>query len=127
NLECMALMAGADGTVTDAERRAVVGVCRNIGDMAVLGDDELQGAVNKAFKRGGGNGAGPEVSKISQMMSWRGRDCAAVYTCLIPIADGGRDWRSVWLLGSAQEAFKLTERQMDQAMNSAKLFPIPGR
>jgi hypothetical protein len=47
--------------------------------------------------------------------------------CIIALADGNRDWRHVWLLGSAQEAFKLTERQMDQAMNSARLFPIPSR
>ena len=127
NLECMALMAGADGTVTESERRALVGVVRNIGDMAVLGEDELQAAVDGAFKRVEGKDADREISKIAQQMSSSDRYWAAVYMCIIALADGNRDWRHVWLLGSAQEAFKLTERQMDQAMNSAKLFPIPAR
>jgi hypothetical protein len=44
---------------------------------------------------------------------------------IIAVADGKRDWRDVWLLGSVQEAFKLGDRDMDQAMSSAKLFPMP--
>jgi uncharacterized tellurite resistance protein B-like protein len=127
NLDCMALMAAADGTVTDRERRALVDVVRNIGDMAVLSDDELQGAVNAAFKRIEGKDGDREVAKIAQQMSSSDKYWAAVYMCIIALADGQRDWRSVWLLGSAQDAFKLSDRQMDQAMNSARLFPIPFR
>ncbi len=126
-LECMALMASADGTVTDSERRALVGVVRSIGDMAVLGEAELENAVDGAFKRIAGKDGDREISKIAQQMSSSDRYWAAVYMCIIALADGNRDWRNVWLLGSAQDAFKLTDRQMDQAMNSAKLFPISSR
>jgi tellurite resistance protein len=127
NLDCMALMASADGTVTDSERRALTGVVRNIGDMAVLGEEEMQKAVDDAFRRVEGKDADREIGKIAGQMSTSDRYWAAVYMCIIALAEGQRDWRRVWLLGSAQEAFKLSDRQMDQAMNSAKLFPIPGR
>jgi uncharacterized tellurite resistance protein B-like protein len=126
NIDCMAFMAAADGTVTDAERRALIGVLRNIGDMAVLSDDELQAAVNDAFRRIAGKDADREIAHIAQQMSSSDKYWATVYMCIMALADGQRDWHNVWLLGSAQDAFKLTDRQMDQAMNSARLFPVPG-
>jgi tellurite resistance protein len=126
NLDCMAFMAAADGNVTDAERRALVGVLRNIGDMAVLDEAELQSAVNDAFRRIEGRDADRELSQIAQQMGASDKYWAAVYMCIMALADGQRDWRHVWLLGSAQDAFKMTDRQMEQAWGSAKLFPVPG-
>src|SRR5262245_7458383 len=50
NVECMALMACADGNVSAAERQALRGVLKNIGDTAVLDERELGEVIEKAFK-----------------------------------------------------------------------------
>jgi len=127
-LDCMALMASADGTVTMAERNALLGVLRSLGDMAVLSENELMDAINDAFRRVEGKDADREVVRIaSQMKSPSDRYWAAVYMMILAAADGSDDWRQVWLLGSAQEALKLTEEDMDRAFASAKLFPIKHR
>lgn len=128
NLECMALMAAADGTVTAAERNAVLGVVENVGDMAMLGDGDLGAAIDAAFKKVDGKDPDREVVRIaSAMATTSDRYWAAVYMMIIAFADGYNDWRQVWLLGSAQEALRLDDEAMDRAWASAKLFPIPHR
>jgi uncharacterized tellurite resistance protein B-like protein len=127
-LDCMALMASADGTVTMAERNALLGVLRSLGDMAVLSENELMDAINEAFRRVDGKDPDREVVRIAgQMKTPSDRYWAAVYMMILAHADGLPDWRNVWLLGSAQEALKLTEEDMDRAWASAKLFPIKQR
>jgi tellurite resistance protein len=127
-IECMAVVASADGTVTAAERAALVGVLRSVGDMAILSDSELIDLINDAFRRIEGKDADREVARIArEMKSPSDRYWAAVYMMILAIADGHTDWRQVWLLGSAQEALRLTDEEMDRAFGSAKLFPIKGR
>jgi tellurite resistance protein len=127
-LDCMALMAAADGSVSMAERNALLGVLRSLGDMAVLSENELMDAINEAFRRIEGKDGDREVVRIaSQMKTPSDRYWAAVYMMIMAHADGQQDWRPVWLLGSAQEALQLTEEDMDRAFASAKLFPIRAR
>jgi hypothetical protein len=124
-LECMALMAAIDGTVTEAERLAVRGVLRAVGDMAVLGERELQDAIDAAFRRINGKDADVVLKGVAPALETiTDRYWAAVYTAIIAVADGYTNWRQVWLLGSVQEALRLNDEQMDKAMATAKLFPI---
>jgi uncharacterized tellurite resistance protein B-like protein len=125
-IECMALMAAADGEVTESERRALLGVLSGVGDLAIYGEKELSDVLNAAFKKIGGRDPDREVAKLAASLdSASDRYWAVVYMMIIAIAGGNRDWRNVFLLGSAQDAFKLDDRHMDRAMESAKLFPIP--
>jgi uncharacterized tellurite resistance protein B-like protein len=127
-IECMALMASADGTVTSAERNALLGVLSNVGDLAVLSEDEIQGMLDEAFRKLDGRDPDREVVRIAGAMKTASdRYWGAVYMMILAIADGQHDWRDVWLLGSAQEAFKLDDEEMDRAFASAKLFPIRRR
>ncbi len=125
NIEGMALMACADGNVSSAERQALRGVLRNIGDTAVLGDNELEDLIEDAFRKVEGKDGDREIVRIANGMETPSdRYWAAVYMMILALADGHRDWRQVWLLGSAQEALKLTDDDMDRAWSTAKLFPI---
>jgi len=125
-IECMALMAAADGEVTDSERRALVGVLTNVGDMAVLSDRELADTVAAVFKKIEGCDPDREIARVAATLDSPGdRYWAAVYMMIIAVAGGVRDWRQVFLLGSAEDALKLDDQQMDRALATAKLFPIP--
>jgi len=125
-IECMALMAAADGQVTAEERRAVLGVLMNVGDMAVLSDRELAETIDAAFKRIDGRDPDREIARIASRIEAAGdRYWAAVYMMIIAVAGGCRDWRDVFILGSAEEALRLDDQQMDRAMATARLFPIP--
>jgi tellurite resistance protein len=127
-VECMALMAAADGEVTETERRALLGVLMNVGDLAILSGRELSDAIQAAFKKFEGRDPDREIAKIAAgLESPSDRYWAAVYMMIIAVAGGVRDWRQVFFLGSAQEALRLDDRQMDKAMATAKLFPVPYR
>ena len=125
NIEAMALMACADGSVSSAERQALRGVLRNIGDTAVLSDPELDAFIQTAFGKVEGKDGDREIARIAKgMISPSDRYWGAVYMMILAYADGLRDWRQVWLLGSAQEALKLSDDDMDRAWATAKLFPV---
>jgi tellurite resistance protein len=125
-LECMALMASIDGTVTAAERQALRGVLKNVGDLNVLPERELETAIDASFRRIAGKE--PEVclrNIAPALESVSDRYWGAVYTAVIAVADGYTHWRQVWLLSSVAEAFRLNDQQMDQAMQTARMFPLP--
>ncbi len=125
-IECMALMAATDGQVTESERRALLGVLMNVGDLAILSEKELADSIKEAFRKIEGVDPDRQIAKIAASLeSPSDRYWAAVYMMIIAVAGGVRDWRQVFFLGSAQEALKLDDRQMDKAMGTAKLFPIP--
>jgi tellurite resistance protein len=124
-LESMALMACADGTITAAERAAVRGVLKSVGDMQVLGDRELESSVEAAFRRIEGKDPDACLKNIRRALETPSdRYWAIVYMGIIAVADGYTQWRQIWLLGSGQEYFQLTDDQMDRAMETARLFPI---
>jgi hypothetical protein len=47
----------------------------------------------------------------------------AAYMMIVALADGKTDWREVGFLKNVQDAFELTDEQMDQAMSTASVFP----
>ena len=47
----------------------------------------------------------------------------AVYTMIIALADGKKDWREVEFLSSLEKTFGLTDNQMDVALQTASQFP----
>ncbi len=123
-LEAMALMASADGTVTAAERAAVRGVLKSVGDMQVLGDRELESSIEAAFRRIEGKDPDACLKNLTRALETPSdRYWAIVYMGIIALAGGYSQWRQVWLLGSGQEYFKLSDAQMDRAMETARLFP----
>jgi tellurite resistance protein len=125
-LECMALVAAMDGQVTQAERNAVAGVLKHMGDMSSLGDREITDAVDSAFRRI--HGKDPETELRNVAAAFRAstdRYWAAIYMMVVAVAEGYSNWRQIWLLASAQDAFKLTDADMDRGMATAKLFPVP--
>src|SRR5262249_30682160 len=68
-VECMALMAAADGEVHHEERLGIRSVLRNIPDMAVLTQDELDQAIDTALDGVTGKDAGEELNRIAKVIS----------------------------------------------------------
>jgi tellurite resistance protein len=124
-VDCMALMAAADGEVHSSEMDGVRAVLRNIPDMAVLSRDELDTAIQKAFQRIRDKDCHQELEAIARSTITAGPDryWTTVYMMIIALADGRSDWREVRFLETASRVFALSEAQMDQAMETAALFP----
>ncbi|HLU64662.1 MAG TPA: DUF533 domain-containing protein [Kofleriaceae bacterium] len=123
-VDCMALMAAADGEVHDEEMVGVRAVLRNIPDMAVLTRDELDQAIAVSFERTRGKDAAEELARIAETISDPAdRYWTTVYMMIIARADGRTDWREVRFLQSAKKHFALSDGHMDQAMETASMFP----
>jgi tellurite resistance protein len=123
-IEAMAIMAMADGVVTEEERTSMLGVLRTVGDMAVLTEDELGEAVDRAFSRINEESIDNEVNELAgKLRSPSDRYWATVYMMIIAIADGYQNWRHVWLLSNVMVAFDFSEEQMERAMQTAKQSP----
>ena len=123
-VECMALMAAADGEVHEDEMAGVRTVLRNIPDMAVLSRDELDDAIARSFERIKGKEVGEELEKIAaHISSPADRYWTTVYMMIIARSDGRTDWREVRFLQQAKKYFSLGDGAMDQAMETASMFP----
>ena len=123
-VECMALMAAADGEVHEDELIGVRAVLRNIPDMAVLSRDELDGAITSAFAKFKGKEIGDELQKIADHIKAQpDRYWTTVYMMIIARSDGRTDWREVRFLQLAKKYFSLSDGAMDQAMETASMFP----
>jgi uncharacterized tellurite resistance protein B-like protein len=123
-VDCMALMAIADGEVHDEERVGIRAVLRNIPDMAVLTRDELDQAIDASFDRMEGKDPGAELTSIAAALPTEAdRYWTTVYMMIVALADGKSDWREVAFLETTESTFELTDDQMDQAMETARLFP----
>ena len=123
-VDCMALMAAADGAVRPSERAGVRAVLRNIPDMAVLTREELDEAIQDSFDRVEGVDIPSALGHIAEVI----RDPAdrywtTVYMMIIGQADQRADWREVRCLQTAKEHFGLSDAQMDSAMETASKFP----
>ncbi|HTE54641.1 MAG TPA: TerB family tellurite resistance protein [Kofleriaceae bacterium] len=123
-VDCMALMAAADGKVRESERAGLRAVLRNIPDMAVLTREELDEAMQDSFDRVEGVDVSSALAQISDAI----RDPAdrywtTVYMMIIGRADDRADWREVRCLQTAKERFGLSDSQMDHAMDTAARFP----
>jgi hypothetical protein len=93
--------------------------------MAVLTREELDHAIDRSFARIKDKESGEELRSIAQktITSPPDRYWTTVYMMIIALADGKTDWREVRFLNTAREVFDLNDQQMDQAMETASLFP----
>jgi uncharacterized tellurite resistance protein B-like protein len=123
-VDCMALMAAADGEVHDEELAGVRAVLKNIPDMAVLTADELEEAIRLSFERVKGKDPAEQLASIAEtIQSPNDRYWTAVYMMIVALADGKTDWREVGFLKTVETTFGLSDAHMDQAMQTAALFP----
>jgi uncharacterized tellurite resistance protein B-like protein len=124
-VDCMALMAAADGEVHDEERLGIRAVLRNIPDMAVLTAEELESAIDAALGRVSGKDAAQELAGVADVIATPAdRYWTTVYMMIVALADGKSDWREVSFLESARKTFELSDYQMDVAMDTARQFPM---
>jgi tellurite resistance protein len=123
-VDCMALMASADGEVHDDELEGVRQVLRSIPDMQVLTRDELDEAIDVSFGRIKDKDVGEELKTIAQVIpNPADRYWTTVYMMIIARSDGRTDWREVRFLQQAKKEFALSDSHMDQAMETASMFP----
>ncbi|HET6614155.1 MAG TPA: DUF533 domain-containing protein [Kofleriaceae bacterium] len=123
-IDCMALMAAADGEVHEDELAGVRAVLRNIPDMTVLSRDELDLAIEESFARNAGKRPERELAAIAQAIdNPADRYWTTVYMLIIALADGVTDWREIAFLRAAKDAFELSDEQMDRAQVNAEMFP----
>ncbi len=123
-VDCMALMAAADGEIHDEELVGVRAVLASIPDMSVLSSDELNDAIVDSFDRVKGRDLNEAIVEAAQVISMpTDRYWTAVYMMIICLADGKADWREVAFLGTTRDAFGLTDELMDHAMQAAAHFP----
>lgn len=123
-VDCMALMAAADGEIHDEERRGIRAVLSNIPDMAVLTADELEEAIDVALQRVASGDSASQLIGVAQVIDQPAdRYWTTVYMMIVALADGKSDWREVAFLESAKTTFALSDYQMDVAMDTARQFP----
>lgn len=123
-VDCMALMAAADGEIHDEERRGILAVLRNIPDMQVLTSEELEEAVDVALERVASGDESSQLRGVAQVIEQPAdRYWTTVYMMIVALADGKSDWREVAFLESAKKTFALSDYQMDVAMDTARQFP----
>ena len=123
-VDCMALMAAADGEIHDEELVGVRAVLASIPDMAVLSSDELNDAIVDAFGRVQDRDLVEAIQEAASVIqNHQDRYWTAVYMMIICLADGKADWREVAFLSNTRDAFELTDEMMDHAMRTASRFP----
>lgn len=123
-VDCMALMAAADGEIHHQERLGIRAVLRNIPDMAVLTGDELDQTIEASLDKVSGSDVEAELASIAKVIATPAdRYWTTVYMMIIALADGNSDWREVSFLETAKSTFELTDYQMDVAMDTARQFP----
>jgi uncharacterized tellurite resistance protein B-like protein len=123
-VQCMALMAAADGEVHHEERLSMRAVLRKIPDMAVLTSAELDRAMDTALDAAIGKDVATELGGIAKVIEdVADRYWTTVYVMIIALADGKTDWREVKFLEALRSAFALSSEQMDAAITTARQFP----
>jgi uncharacterized tellurite resistance protein B-like protein len=123
-VQCMALMAAADGEVHHEERLSMRAVLRKIPDMAVLTSTELDRAMDSALDAAQGKDALAELGAIAKVIdNIADRYWTTVYVMIIALADGKTDWREVKFLEGLRATFALSSEQMDAAIATARQFP----
>lgn len=123
-VDCMALMAAADGEIHDEELIGVRAVLASIPDMSVLSSDELNDAIVDAFNRVKDKALDSAIVEAADTINTKlDRYWTTVYMMIVSLADGKTDWREVAFLSTTRDAFELDDDLMDQAMKAAMLFP----
>jgi uncharacterized membrane protein YebE (DUF533 family) len=123
-VQCMALMAAADGEIHHEERLGMRKVLGAIPDMQVLTQQEIETAIEVALSRVMHKDAKAELAAIANEISaMSDRYWIAVYVMIIAHADGKNDWREIEFLAQLKQQFGLDDTQMDVAMKTAAQFP----
>jgi uncharacterized tellurite resistance protein B-like protein len=123
-VDCMAMMALADGEIHEEEISGVRAVLSNIPDMAVLTPDELGKAIDDSFGRLKGKELAKELEGAADAITQAvDRYWTTVYMMIIALADGTTDWREIAFLQQARDTFGLDDELMDHAMATASQFP----
>jgi uncharacterized tellurite resistance protein B-like protein len=123
-VQCMALMASADGEVHHEERLSMRAVLRKIPDLAVLTVGDLDKAMDSALDAAAGKDTATELAAIAKVIeNPADRYWTTVYVMIIALADGKTDWREVKFLEAMRAAFALSSEQMDAAIHTARQFP----
>ncbi len=123
-VKCMALMAAADEEIHHEERLGMGAVLRAIPDMQVLTGAEIDEAVEVALERIAGKNNKDELKAIAKEVQLNAdRYWVTVYTMIIALADGKKDWREIEFLANLRATFGLSDKQMDLAMQTAAQFP----
>ncbi len=123
-VDCMALMATADGEVHDEELVGVRAVLGAIPDMAVLSSDELNDAIVTSFDRVTEKDLDLAIADAANVITNPSdRYWTTVYMMIICLADGRADWREIAFLSTTRDAFGLDDELMDHAMRAAAQFP----
>jgi len=123
-VNCMALMAAADGEVHAEELMGIRSVLKQIPDMTVLTEDELDEAIDVSFERVGSTPQEEAINTIAESIDdLADRYWTTVYMMIVALADGKTDWREISFLKTVETAFELTDYQMDEAMKTASMFP----
>ncbi len=122
-IDCMALMAAADGVVRDDERQAIRDVLRGIGDMATVGDQQLDELIEQSFARIGGGSVIVQIEGMArEIRGSADRYWATVYIMVVALVEGWNSIRQVRVISAVKESFGLTTNQMTRAMENARLF-----
>ncbi len=123
-VDCMALMATADGEVHDEELVGVRAVLGAIPDMAVLSSDELNDAIVASFQRVKEKDLDEGIADAAKVITNPSdRYWTTVYMMIICLADGKADWREIAFLSTTRDVFGLDDELMDYAMRAAAQFP----
>lgn len=123
-VDCMALMAVADGEIHDEEIVGVRAVLRQIPDMAVLSPEELDAAIDASFERVKSAKIDEELGRVAEaIQNPADRYWTTVYMMIIALADGVTVWSELAILRSVRDTFDLTDEVMNQAMQTATAFP----
>ncbi|HEU0032627.1 MAG TPA: TerB family tellurite resistance protein [Kofleriaceae bacterium] len=124
-VQCMALMAAADGEIHKEERLGMRKVLDAIPDMRVLTPQEIEAAIDIALERVMNKDAKAELAAIAnEIPGMTDRYWIAVYVMIIAHADGKTDWREIEFLARLKQQFGLEDSQMDIAMKTAAQFPM---
>lgn len=122
-VDCMCLMAAADGVVRPEERQAIRDVLRGIGDMATVGDEQLEALIEQSFARIGDGSVIPHIEAMpGEIRGSANRYWATVYVMVIALVEGWNSVRQVRVISAFKEAFGMTSDQMSRAMENARLF-----
>ena len=123
-VQCMALMAAADGEIHHEERLGMRAVLRNIPDMSVLTGAELDEAIDVALERIAGKDNKAELAAVAKEIPQPSdRYWVTVYVMIIALPTAMNDWREIEFLAAMKKTFGLNDNQMDLAMKTASQFP----
>jgi uncharacterized tellurite resistance protein B-like protein len=121
-IDCMALVAAADGSTDATEIQAMRDLVSNHPDLAPSDNKNLEQLINQAVVTARGQNPELALAQIARTRLSRTHDqfWALVYMAYVTYADGRTDWRETTLLESARNAFGFTDEMLAHALRTAR-------